>query len=212
MKRLFSALFIIFIFLILPFSLHSSQDVIESDPFDIVIPNAITSSVSLVIIESHRKLTTCTGVVIKNTPTESIVLTAKHCLVFEGDIYVESFLVEYIGVSYKSDLAYLVLNRFIPYKTPVRISNSIPKKDDRIFGIGYPNTKLYTTKGTMFVQTPKEQYAFIDIIKGCSGGGVFNTDGELIGIMVRHYSGIGLGILERLEDIHTIINVNKLLE
>ena len=42
-------------------------------------------------------------------------------------MYVESMLVNSVGMSYRSDLAYLVINRFIPYKTPVKISNYIPK-------------------------------------------------------------------------------------
>ncbi len=211
MKRLFTALFIA-LTLSITQPIYAEQGVIESDPFDLVIPNAITSSVSLMIIEEDGRLATCSGVVIKNTPNESIILTAKHCLVFEGDMYVESLLVDEVGISYKSDLAYLILNKFIPYKTPVRMSNYIPKSKDKIVGIGYPSTKLYTTKGTIFFQTPKEQYAWLQIKKGLSGGGVFNTDGELIGIMVRYYPGVKMGILVRLEDIHTFINVNKLLE
>jgi len=192
--------------------LYAQQGVIESDPFDIVIPNAITSSVSVIIVEDNGEMGTCSGVVIKNTPTESIVLTAKHCLAFQGEMYVNTMLVDSIGISYKSDLAYLVINKFIPYKTPVRVSNYIPKEKDKIVGIGYPTRRLYKTIGTIYAETPTKQYAFIDIIKGCSGGGAFNVNGELIGIMISHYPGIGMGILVRLQDIHRMINVNRLLE
>ncbi len=213
MKRFFTALSItLALFLVSPNISNAQQGVIESDPFDIVIPNAITSSVSIVIIGKRGELGTCSGVVIKNTPTESIVLTAKHCLVFDGDMYVEALLVNAVGIAYKNDLAYLVINKFIPNKTPVRISNYIPKSKDKIVGIGFPTTELYKARGNIFIQTPIEQYAFIEIKKGCSGGGVFNKHGELIGIMIRHYPGLNIGILVRLEDIHILININKLLE
>lgn len=211
MKRLFTALSIVLI-LFLSQPVNAQVGVIESDPFDIVIPNAITSTVSITIVEHNGGLATCSGVVIKNTSIESIVLTAKHCLVFEGDMYVESLKVNSVGISYKNDLAYLMLNKFIPYKTPVRISNYIPINNDRIVGVGYPRMKIFTAQGTIFVQTPKQQYAFIDIKKGCSGGGTFNIDGELMGIMIKYYPGVRLAVLVRLEDIHTLINVNKLLE
>ncbi len=211
MKRLL-AIFTLALILCIVRPLYAQQGVVESDPFDIVIPNAITSSVSIVMVDQSNGLGICSGVVIKNTPEESIILTAKHCLVFEGEIYIESFLVDHVGISYRSDLAYLILNKFIPYKTPARISNYIPKSKDKIVGIGYPSTKLYITKGTIFLQTPKEQYAWLEIKKGLSGGGVFNTDGELVGIMIRYYPGVQMGILVRLEDIYTLINVNKLLE
>lgn len=213
MKRLITALSIILaLFLISPNISNAQQGIIKSDPFDIIISNAITSSVSIVMVDDYDGIGTCTGVVLKNTPTESIVLTAKHCLVIEGEMYIESLLVNSIGVSYKSDLAYLVLNKFIPNKTPVRLSNHIPKNKDKIIGIGFPKRKLYKTTGTIFSETRKKQYAMMKIIKGCSGGGVFNEYGELIGIMVSYYPGIGMALLVRLEDIHTIINVNKLLE
>ena len=212
MKKLITTLSIIVaLFFVSPNPSNAQVGVIETDRLDLIIPNAITSSVSLVMIEAKGGLGTCTGVVIKNTPTESIILTAKHCIVFEGEIYVESFRVDEVGVSYRSDLAYLVLNKFIPYKTPARISNYIPEHNDQIAIVGYPGMNLYTSTGTIFLQTSIEQYAFIDIIKGCSGGGAFNTDGELIGIVVKHYRGIGITILERLEDIHTMINVNEVI-
>ena len=211
MKRLFTALFIaLTVFITQP--LYAEQGVIKSDPFDLIIPNAITSSVSIVMVDDRLGIGTCTGVVLKNTPYYSIVLTAKHCLVIEGELYVESLLVDSIGISYKSDLAYLVLNKFIPNKTPVRISNYIPKSKDKIIAIGYPRKRLYKTRGTIFSQTPTKQYALMPIIKGCSGGGVFNEHGELIGIMVSYYPGLGMAMLVRLEDIYKIISVNKLLE
>ncbi len=213
MKRFFTALSILVLFLVSPNISNAQQGVIESDPFDIIIPNSISSTVQIITV-NFGKFGRCTGVVIKNTPTKSIVLTAKHCVVFEGDMYIGSLKVDTVVASYKSDIAYLTLNEFIPYKTPVRLSNYIPAKGDKFIGIGYPTKGLTIVKGSIFVQTPTEQYVWTKeaIPNGSSGGGAFNKDGELIGIMVRYHSIVKMGILVRLEDIHALINANKLLE
>ena len=212
MKRLFTALGItLALFFSISTSSFAQQGVIESDPLDLVTANAITSTVRI-IFGTDRGFGGCSGVVIKNTPTKSIVLTAKHCLSFDGEMYVQSLEVSSVGTALKSDLAYVVLNEFIPNKTPIRLSNYLPKSGDKIVAIGFPGSNLYITKDSIFVQTPKEQYAWLEIISGCSGGGVYNTHGELIGIMVRHYPTLDISILVRLEDIHTLINVNRLLE
>ena len=211
MKRLFTALGVaLILFLSSTFSL-AQAGVINSDSLDLVTANAITSTVRI-IMGTDRGFGGCSGVVIKNTPTESIVLTAKHCLSFDGEMYVQSLVVVAVGSSLKSDIAYLILDKFIPNKTPARLSNYIPKSVDKIVAVGFPGSDLYITKGSIFVQTPKEQYAWLEIISGCSGGGVYNTYGELIGIMIQHYPIMKISILVRLEDIHTIIKVNKLLE
>lgn len=212
MKTFLTTLSILVLFLVSPNLSNAQQGVIESDPLDLIISNAITSTVKIVTV-NFGKFGRCTGIVIKNTPTDSIVLTAKHCVVFEGEMYINSLLVKSVGVSYKSDLAYLRTDEFIPYKTPVTLSNHIPKNGDKFIGIGYPTKGLIVIKGSIFVQTAIEQYVWSkEIPKGSSGGGIFNKKGELIGIMIRYYPGVQMGILVRLEDIHTIINVNKLLE
>lgn len=210
MRRLLTALGVSLV-LLLSKPVFAQVGVIESDPLNIVTANAITSTVRIIMADGGS-FGGCSGIVIKNTPTESIVLTAKHCISFEGEMYVQSLEVSSLGISLKSDLAYLILHEFIPNKTPVRISNYLPKDGDQIVAIGLPASKLYIERGTMFVQTETEQYAFIKIINGCSGGGVFNKDGELIGIMIRYYRLMNISILVRLEDIHTLINVNRLLE
>jgi len=185
--------------------------VIESDPLDLVRDIAITSTVN-VIMKDFGIYSSCSGVVIKNTPNKSIVLTAKHCIGFEGEMYIDGLPVIASQSSLKSDLAYLVVNNFIPNKTPARLSNYIPKNGDKIIAVGYPGRLIYSSKGTIFTQSPIEQLANLTVKKGCSGGGVYNVNGELIGLTIRYYPSINISILVKLEDIHTIVNVNKLLE
>lgn len=186
--------------------------VIKADPFDLAIPKAITSSVSLFTGNNRGEWFTCSGVVIKNTPTESIVLTAKHCVTMKSEILVEGLEINTMGISMYTDLAYLKLNQFIPYKTPTKLSNYIPKNGDKIVVVGYPDTELYLNKGTMYIATNKEQLAKVKIIGGCSGGGAFNAKGELVGIMVAHIPIFKTSFLIKLEDIHKFVTINKLLQ
>ena len=191
--------------------LYAQQGVIEIEPLDLIIPNVITSSISL-FSRSDQGWHSCSGVVIKNTPTESIVLTAKHCSTMKTDIWVEGLEVESMGVALYDDLAYLILDQFIPYKTPAKLSNYIPVKDDLIAFVGYPNKNLYISKGTMFLETNDKYMIDGKIIRGCSGGGAFNTDGELIGIITNHIPLFNTIFVEKLQDIHKFVHMNQLLE
>ncbi len=210
MKRLFTALSIIFtLFLVSPN--YSNAQVVKTDKLDLIIPNAITSSVSIFGV-GEKGYASCSGVVIKNTPTESIVLTAKHCITSEIEIFVEHLKAYSVGISITKDLAYIKLDKFISFKTPVKLSNYIPHAKDKITGIGYPKGELYITKGIIFLETLEHQMAKMEIKLGCSGGGVFNEDGELIGIMLGHVPYFNVSMLTKLQDLHKFINVNKLLE
>ena len=209
MKRLFTALGVaLTIFLSSTFCFAQQ---VETDSLDLIIPNAITSSVSIFGV-GEKGYASCSGVVIKNTPTESIVLTAKHCIVSEKELFVESIKIYSVGISVSKDLAYIKLNKFIPFKTPTRLSNYIPHSKDRITGIGYPKGELYITKGKIFLETLDNQMAKMKIESGCSGGGVFNEDGELIGIMLGYVPYFNIAMLTKLQDLHKFIAVNKLLE
>lgn len=211
MKLLFTTLGVALTIFLSSTFCFAQQGVIETDRLDLIIPNAITSSVSLFGV-GEKGFGSCSGVVIKNTPTESIVLTAKHCIVYEKEIFVEDIKIDSVGVSISKDLGYLRLNKFIPFKTPATLSNYIPHSKDRITGIGYPKGELYITKGKIFLETLDYQMTRMEIVSGCSGGGVFNEDGELIGIILGHVPYLNISMLVKLQDLHKFIAVNKLLE
>lgn len=160
---------------------------------------------------------TCSGTVIKNTQTESIVLTAKHCIGTSEEIYVEGLLVEDLGISIKDDIAYLKINQEIPNKSAIIISNTEPRMGDLVIIIGYPNFHIHISVGEISVKTQDWRFAKINIIPGCSGAGAYNEEGELIGIV---WGSVGksdeqekstVGVFERWEDVIKFIKDKNLL-
>ena len=211
MKSLFTALGVASTIFLSSTFCFAQQGVVKTDSLDLIIPNAITSSVSIFSV-GDKGFGSCSGVVIKNTTTESIVLTAKHCITPKKELFVENIKIYSVGISVSKDLAYLKLNKFIPFKTPARLSNYIPHSKDRIAGIGYPKDELYITKGKIFIETLNYQIAKMKVVKGCSGGGVFNEDGELIGIILGYVPYLNISVIVKLQDLHKFIAVNKLLK
>lgn len=191
---------------------------LESQALENNIKRVINYSVSITSLGNG--FGTCSGVIIKNTPNESIVLSAKHCIGTAEELYIEAILVDTVGISIYDDLAYFKLNKMIPNKTAVNISEFVPTKGDLVVTIGYPSFILHIGIGEIQIKTKDWQIATIHLIPGCSGGGVFNEYGELVGIV---WGIIGsekelekeestTGIFERLEDIIDFVRKNKLLE
>ncbi len=226
MKRLFIgfALFISLILVTPSFSQigvvppMSTEPIIQSIVFEIDKETSIQNTITLatnhavsIVGRDKKGWGTCSGVVIKNTKEESIVLTAKHCIGLEEELYVESILADSVGVSIFDDLAYIKLTEMIPNKTPVSISEFIPKKGDLVFIIGYPAMDLYTSIGKITIRTLDWQMAKIKVISGCSGAGAYNEYGELIGIVWGGIKTLGTGLFEKLTDVQKFVKKHKLL-
>lgn len=191
-------------------SVSAQVGVIETDRFDLITPIAISSSVRIRIV-SDEGTYLCSGVVIKNTPTESIVLTAKHCVEPDSDIFVESFVATEVGVSKFIDIAYIKVSDYIFFKTPARILYHPSKLGDKILGVGYPGKHLYVVRGETGIPLISTTISFMKIKKGCSGGGIYNDYGELVGIMVAHIPMTDITFSIKLSDIHKFILKNRLL-
>jgi len=153
---------------------------------------------------------TCTGVLIKNTPKEAVVLTAKHCIGTVNEIYVEGILVTEVGINKSHDIAYVKTNEEIPNKTVTHFAKKNPVMKETVIGIGYPLLDLDIAVGQYRVITDKYQILSMVIKPGFSGGGIFNKDAKLCGLMVGMERT--LTVAEKLETIYDFINENKLLK
>ncbi len=225
MKRILLSLILLLSFSTLSFAQVGVIPEVKIEPINLkalalksTVKRVIDHSVSIVLLSDG--FGTCSGVLIKNTAHESIVLTAKHCIGTVEELYVEGILANVVGISLYDDLAYIKLNEIIPNKSAAYISQFDPVKGDLVIAIGYPSLSLHVGMGESHLRTKDWQFVKINIIPGCSGGGAFNQYGELVGIAwgnignkkEREKNETTIGIFERLEDIINFVKENKLLE
>ena len=132
----------------------------------------------------------CTGTVLSNSENKSFVITAKHCIEASKELYVENLKVIKTYSSISDDIAVLELNNNIPNKTPAILGKNNLKKNDEVFGVGYPNLDLYPLYGKIFLTAKDDSYIMMKSIHGCSGSGLFNNNDKLIGVL---WGGVAVG-------------------
>lgn len=145
----------------------------------------------------------CTGVILDEYQGRTYVLTAKHCLSNAKEFYVGDTKVLYSIASATDDLAYLVVKGLIKHKAPAILATTQLKNKDILYHVGYPGigrTK-FPSKGYVVRTSDSKQLTTTLVKPGCSGGGVFNTKGELVGIAVGMYMKDQISIIEPLSDV-----------
>jgi S1-C subfamily serine protease len=147
----------------------------------------------------------CTGVVIKNTPESSQVLTAKHCVGNKRTVYIGDLKSNNYKKSRIDDLAVVYFDKSIPNKLSVKKAWDNNKVGDKVYHLGYPMNKEVYVNG-------KITSIFLDVhadfkpLHGCSGGGVFNESGELVGIEVAILNSNGEAIFEPIKSVRSFLN------
>lgn len=199
-KALLMFLFLVFV------SSMSFANTNYRDPLKI----AEESSVKIFSI-GMQGFTNCSGVLLKNDKEKTVVLTAKHCISLSEELYVESILAKKVGVHVSDDLAYIILNSPVKNKVPVKISTFSANINDTVYMVGYPN-KLFTGSGKVYLNSADWQWAEFRSIPGCSGGGIFNDKGELVGILWGTIRGKNVSIFEKLNEIKAFIAENELIK
>jgi len=128
----------------------------------------------------------CTGVVIKNSEAGSVILTANHCVEDTKKLLVEFHDAYTLARSDNYDLALVYTSNYLRYKTVAKISETSMKLNQQIFMLGILTTQDRWEKGRAVQYLPIfNLYALIlEVQGGCSGGGIWNTNGELAGILV----------------------------
>lgn len=163
----------------------------------------------------------CSGVYID----KNVILTAAHCFPSEEGMTVKQVYVKKLGKSAlatvikrdtKVDLA-LVYTR-LP-GTPIMLAPFDPRKGSRCFAIGNPLgiestvTEGIISKTDLKYADSKVSYLLFSaiVLPGNSGGGLFNANGDLIGIVVMSTSimgalgASGLGIAVPLGNIREFL-------
>ena len=171
-----------------------------------------TSRVCLSERFSHQHaVSTCTGFLV--APDK--LITAGHCIRNESDCEDAQWVFDYklgtekdslveslskdsvytckrvvkssLGVFIKKDWALIELDRKVVGRNPLKLNTKKPSRNDKIFTIGTPSG-LPLKVATGSVRSVKIGNYFrtnLDTFAGNSGSPVFNTNNEVIGILVR---------------------------
>lgn len=174
---------------------------------------AISSTVSIFFLGNG--IGRCSGVVVKETEDNTHILTAKHCINVSEENYVDNNLVTFIVTSPNDDLAYLIVDGQLENRTVATIGNQEAKIDETIYHIGYPDWdgKMYKANGPVNRKTNDWSWANLRSKGGCSGGGIFNEEGELVGILWGGLTFEPVTIFEPLRDIKIFLDkINQTLK
>lgn len=194
-----------------------AQEVLESENPELTVAERFKrglevvseSSVKIFQLFDHGGMGVCSGTLITNDE-ETVVLTAKHCIdTMSIEIYADGVRVKSYGVDNKYDVAWLILEDNIIGKKPIKFSTKNVNLGDFVFVFAYPpKHNPYIEVGTIKLKTFKYYYASLEVIGGCSGGGVFNVDGELVGVLWGSVSD--MTIFTPLHDVKNILIRNKI--
>ena len=195
-------------------SSYSQNDVLKSETPE--VPPSLTylmQKSTVAIFSIGNKTGICTGVLIENSKDYSVTLTAKHCTGTFEEVYIDNELSTYTSVSNDDDLAIVVAPR-IKNKVAVDLARKQTNIGDKVYHLGYPSEGELVSGGNIKRKSKDWQYGDYHTISGCSGGGVFNVNGELVGInwgMIRWnlFTDKGLSILEPLSDVKRFLDMIK---
>ena len=130
------------------------------------------------------------------------------------------------AVDKEADLAIVQVNGKLTNTTWTTLADKEPKRGEKVYVVGNPMGSLYSTVHTGIVSSVQRSYDLIGfddrskqrltqisagIIGGNSGGSVYNTDGELVGVPVLgHRANEMLGFSVPLDVIKEFLKKNKL--
>lgn len=224
--RKWSAIILCFIFL------TSTKLSFAQNPFDIIFGETepeYTASEELdqTLLDQTVSITMfgeglgfCSGTIIKEESDKHYVLTAKHCIDVTEEMYVENTPVLYIIVSSTDDLALIITDGKIPDKKVAKISYRNLYLNETMHHVAYPSGVIYKASGKLQKITNDWQFFNFKAIPGCSGGGIFNSQGYLSGVVWGGYSNASdklplKSVGEGLSDIKVFLklvgqNINKI--
>lgn len=143
-----------------------------------------------IIVETENMYGICNGVVIQNEENYSTILTAKHCTQNVLRYYIEDKEGVLIQTSEFNDLAFLIIFSKLKNKKPVQFIKKRQSIGSKVYYLGESNGLIINEYGRIISNSfYSKSTTSLHIIKGCSGGGVFNDNNELVGIVVSGYFG-----------------------
>jgi S1-C subfamily serine protease len=167
---------------------------------------------------SPQGMGSCSGTIVNEVNGNFHILTAKHCLGVTTETYFDNKPATLIVASPTQDLAYAIIEGTIKDKKVAKFSSFSANIGESIYHVSYPDEILFVSEGKIYRQTPKNDYAYLDSIHGCSGGGIFNKYGEVIGVLWGGYNtrkdSVTIMVPLReindfLDEIETTLNIKR---
>ena len=173
----------------------------------------ISQTVSVLTI--NNGIGSCSGTVIHEEENNHYILTAKHCIGVDEEIYVEFEEVLYVILSPSDDLALLIVDGKVPNKVVAGLKVTDMEIGETVHHIAYPNRIVYKTSGVVSRYTKDWQYLDFEVIPGCSGGGVFDENGSLVSVIWGGYKNPEpddpiKSVSEPLKDIKDFLSLIKI--
>ena len=170
----------------------------------------VTVQISLYNSEGKNSAS-CTGVVIKNTPEMSEVLTAKHCVENRNIAYIDNISSNTFSKSQRDDLAIIYFDKSLPSKLVTKLFYGKIKRGDIVYHLGLTKNIIYGNGKITHLYFSSAK-STIKVEHGCSGGGVFNDDGELVsvvwgGFLEATEEAPRKSVAEPLNDIKTFLRL-----
>lgn len=151
-------------------------------------PQTLKSTVHVMAVDENGDMAgVCNGVVLKNADHYATVLTAGHCLI-PGDYqyYVENQKAYFSFKSEKYDLAFIYVTNRLDNKESAKLSDRSIQFNEAIYFVGDVVGEQVDRMGRV-ISTIFDDISTLSVRRGCSGGGVWNDSGELVGILTTGY-------------------------
>lgn len=188
-----------------------SEVVLPTLPVD--FPKGVENSVVHIMLYAGDSMGSCSGVIYKVENNHTFVLTAKHCLHVSEEVYVDTLPVVLSIASTDDDLAVMIAEGILPKKTPVTISERDLAIGEQMFHVGYPKGIELRLAGVVDRTTKDWVWGQILVVHGCSGGPIFNVNGELTGIVWGVDQNLKLAMMEPISDVKRFLNtIGKIYE
>lgn len=152
---------------------------------------------------------TCSGIIIIEDEHSTGILTAKHCVPPNIDKIVVNH--KYITRTFQTandiDVAYVEIHRSLLRYNPITIATSNAKIQDYVAFLGYPSKNYVYEMGIVYLLGIKNHYILMKSIPGCSGSGVINLKGELVGIL---WGGSLINLFNQKIDMTVMTPIEKI--
>ena len=182
---------------------ESIDDMLPDNDNDlIIVPPDISTLIEYNVTVIYPNTGSCGGTVVESIPEATLVLTAAHCVLNkEAKTMKYGFIefndngryrVEVQAINRQQDLALLVVTDPIETKEAASLSLINPQTGDHVWVIGngagiedLMSDGIIGKADVMHIYFKKQHCMIIDASAafGNSGGGVFNDDNELIGVL-----------------------------